>query len=46
MTTLADVAEMLKEAHREAGVSQEEPARRAGVARTTVTRMETWQGTI
>jgi transcriptional regulator with XRE-family HTH domain len=41
MTTLADVADMLKEARREARISQEELARRAGVARTTVARMET-----
>lgn len=41
MTTLFDVAQMLKEARREAGLSQSELARRAGVARTTVARMET-----
>jgi len=41
MTTLADLAEMLKEARSQAGLSQTELARRAGVARTTVTRMET-----
>lgn len=41
MTTLSDVAEMLKSARREAGLSQDELAQRAGVARTTVTRMET-----
>ncbi len=41
MTTLSDVAEMLKSARREAGLSQEELAQRAGVARTTVARMET-----
>jgi len=41
MTTLADVAEQLKSARREAGLSQAELARCAGVARTTVTRMET-----
>jgi transcriptional regulator with XRE-family HTH domain len=41
MTTLADVADMLKEARREARISQEELARRAGVGRTTVARMET-----
>lgn len=41
MTTLADVAEALKAARREAGLSQEELAQRAGVARTTVARMET-----
>jgi len=41
MTTLSDVAEMLRSARREAGLSQDELARRAGVARTTVARMET-----
>ncbi len=41
MTTLSDIAEMLKSARREAGLSQDELARRAGVARTTVARMET-----
>lgn len=41
MTTLADVAEILKAARRQAGLSQEELAQRAGVARTTVARMET-----
>lgn len=41
MTTLADVAEVLKAARRQAGLSQEELAQRAGVARTTVARMET-----
>jgi transcriptional regulator with XRE-family HTH domain len=41
MTTLADVAEQLKAARREAGLSQTELAARAGVARTTVARMET-----
>lgn len=41
MTTLADVAVMLKQVRREAGLSQEELASRAGVARTTVARMET-----
>ncbi len=41
MTNLADVAELLKEARREAGLSQKELARRAGVARTTLARMET-----
>lgn len=40
MTTLSDVAEMLRNARREAGLSQEALAQRAGVARTTVARME------
>ncbi len=41
MTTLSDVAEMLKSARREARLSQDELAQRAGVSRTTVARMET-----
>jgi transcriptional regulator with XRE-family HTH domain len=41
MTTLADVAEQLKTARRAAGMSQADLAVRAGVARTTVARMET-----
>lgn len=41
MTTLADVAEMLRSARREVRLSQDELAQRAGVSRTTVTRMET-----
>jgi transcriptional regulator with XRE-family HTH domain len=41
MTTLADLAEALKDARREAGWSQAELAQRAGVARSTLTRMET-----
>lgn len=41
MTTLADIADMLKAARSQAGLSQTELARRAGVARTTVARMET-----
>ncbi|MDB6142696.1 MAG: family transcriptional regulator [Pseudomonas sp.] len=41
MSTLFDVAEMLKEARREARLSQEALANRAGVARSTVARMET-----
>lgn len=40
MTALSDVAEMLRIARREARLSQEELAQRAGVARTTVARME------
>ncbi|HEY4351368.1 MAG TPA: helix-turn-helix transcriptional regulator [Paraburkholderia sp.] len=41
MTTLTDVSGMLKDARRESSLSQQELARRAGVARTTVARMET-----
>jgi transcriptional regulator with XRE-family HTH domain len=41
VTTLFDVAEQMKSARREAGLSQTELARRAGVARSTVARMET-----
>jgi transcriptional regulator with XRE-family HTH domain len=41
MTTLADVAEQLKVARQAARMSQSELAQRAGVARTTLTRMET-----
>lgn len=41
MTTLADLAEQLKRARREAGLSQAELAERAGVSRTTLARMET-----
>ena len=41
MTTLADVATMLREARREADLSQEQLSKRAGVARTTLARMET-----
>lgn len=41
MTTLADVAELLKNVRAEAGLSQAQLAERAGVARTTVARMET-----
>ncbi|MDB6051704.1 MAG: transcriptional regulator, family [Pseudomonas sp.] len=41
MSTLFDVAEMLKDARREAKLSQEVIATRAGVARSTVARMET-----
>jgi transcriptional regulator with XRE-family HTH domain len=41
MTTLADVSDMLKDARRETSLSQQELANRAGVARTTVARMET-----
>jgi transcriptional regulator with XRE-family HTH domain len=40
MTTLADIADMVKHTRREAGLTQQELARRAGVARTTVARME------
>lgn len=41
MSTLADLAESLKAARREAGLSQAELAGRAGVSRTTLARMET-----
>lgn len=41
MTTLADVSDMLKDARRESTLSQRELAQRAGVARTTIARMET-----
>ncbi|WP_341646287.1 helix-turn-helix domain-containing protein [Thauera sp. SDU_THAU2] len=40
MTALSDVAQMLRSARREALLSQHELAQRAGVARTTVARME------
>jgi len=40
MSTLYDVAELLKTVRTEAGLSQDAIARRAGVARTTVARME------
>jgi transcriptional regulator with XRE-family HTH domain len=41
MSTLFDVAEMLKHARAEARVSQDVLASRAGVSRSTVARMET-----
>jgi transcriptional regulator with XRE-family HTH domain len=41
MTTLADVAASLREARREADLSQAQLSERAGVARTTLARMET-----
>lgn len=41
MTTLADVAEMLRNARREAGLTQEALAQRADISRITVARMET-----
>lgn len=41
MTTLSDIAEMLKSARHEAQLSQGVLAQRAGVSRTTVARMET-----
>jgi len=40
VTTLSDIAEMLKGARRDARLSQDELAQRAGVSRTTVARME------
>jgi len=41
MTTLAAMAEQLKQARKEARLSQAELAERAGVSRTTLARMET-----
>jgi transcriptional regulator with XRE-family HTH domain len=41
MTTLADIGEMLRDSRRAAGLSQKELAERAGIARTTLARMET-----
>jgi transcriptional regulator with XRE-family HTH domain len=41
VTTLSDVAEQLKAARTEAKLTQTELAARAGVARTTLARMET-----
>jgi len=41
VTTLADVADLLRSVRREAGLSQEVLAQRAGVSRATVARMET-----
>jgi transcriptional regulator with XRE-family HTH domain len=40
MTTLSDVAEQLKSARRQAGVTQQQLAERAGLNRLTVGRME------
>lgn len=40
MTTLSEVAEQLKQARKEAGLSQAEIADRAGLNRLTVGRME------
>lgn len=40
MTTLAEVAEQLKEARRQAGLTQQQLAERAGLNRVTVGRME------
>jgi len=40
MTTLADIAEQLKDARRQAGLTQQQLADRAGVNRLTVGRME------
>jgi len=40
MTTLADVAEQLKGARRQAGLTQQQLAERAGLNRVTVGRME------
>ncbi|MEG3134071.1 helix-turn-helix transcriptional regulator [Rouxiella sp. T17] len=41
MTTLFDVATLVKNARREAGLSQAELAAKAGISRVTVARMET-----
>lgn len=41
MSTLADIADQLKAVRLAAGLTQTELARRAGVSRTTVARMET-----
>lgn len=41
MSSLYDVAEMLKQARHDANLSQEAMAARAGVSRSTVARMET-----
>ena len=41
MSSLYDVSEMLKQARRDANLSQEALARSAGVSRSTVARMET-----
>ena len=40
MTTLVDIAEQLKDARRQAGLTQQQLADRAGVNRLTVGRME------
>jgi transcriptional regulator with XRE-family HTH domain len=40
MTTLADLAEQLREARRQAGLTQQQLADRAGLNRLTVGRME------
>jgi len=41
MTALADVADLLRQVRKDARLSQEMLAQRAGVSRTTVARMET-----
>jgi len=41
MTTLADVADLLRQVRKDARLSQAALAQRAGVSRTTVARMET-----
>ena len=41
MTTLAEAADLLKEVRRKERLTQEELATRAGLARSTVTRLET-----
>ncbi len=40
MTTLSDIAQLLQSARKQARLTQAELAERAGVARTTVARME------
>lgn len=41
MSTLADVADLLTNVRKDANLTQAELAKRAGVARTTLARMET-----
>jgi len=41
MSTLADIADLLRRVRKDAGLSQEAIAQRAGVSRITVARMET-----
>jgi transcriptional regulator with XRE-family HTH domain len=46
MTTLAEAAEVLKEVRRKKSLTQAELADRAGLARSTVTRLETLAGDV